>query len=422
MKTKLMIITDWIGAGTGFSEEMRHVVYRLAQTNEYEIYWVGFNYMGMDMDIPDSCFPDLPHLGATVKSICGTGPNELYGLMGFRRNYSRLNPDMIISLGDPDNFEPFVEERKHGNPFVYMTYTTLDGTPVPPYYKKIFEGVNIPLCMTDWAQREYEKAGIPMSGFIHHGVNWSWYSTNGGEKSSLRRRFGISDDTTLFISWDVNQFRKRLDALLNMWRDFRPESKKAKLFLYTDSDMSSSLGWRLEELIKQYDVPRETILLPENVYGRRKHWIQAEPPEFHRQVSLMGDVYLSASGGEGFGKTLLESLSLSIPVIATDYSAIPEVCGRGSVLIPTYDGPAGRFRIHDRVKLVDLGIVNQEKFVEAMTRLYDNPGEREELGIQGREWARNFDYEAQIVPSWRKLLETFNPDQIFAEELLKGTK
>jgi len=71
---------------------------------------------------------------------------------------------------------------------------------------------------------------------------------------------------------------------------------------------------------------------------------------------------------------------------------------------------------------VDCGIVNQEKFVEAMTRLYDNPDEAKELGIQGRLWAKNFDYDTMIIPGWLNILGRINPDLILAEEVLKGMK
>jgi len=422
MKTKIMLTTDWACAGTGFSEEMKHVMYRLAATGLYEIYWVGFNYVGHDLDLPDTVFPDIPHTGATIKMLSGVGPPMLYGLKGFQRNFNRFTPDLVFSIGDPKNFEPFVKEKEKGMPFPYITYTTLDGVPIPPRFNDIFRNINVKLSMTEWAMREYHKVGIQIGGHIHHGVNWQWFSTNEFQKTKTRRMFGIPDDTTLFISWDVNQFRKRQDALLSCWKAFKPESKNAKLFLYTDSDMAGSLGWNLENLIKQYDIPRETILLPEDVYGRRKFWEQAEPVEFHRMIASMGDIYVSTTSGEGFGKTLLESLSLGMPVIATDYSAIPEVCEKGSVLVPTYEGPAGRYRAQDQTRMVDCGIVNQEKFVEAMTRLYDNPDEAKELGIQGRLWAKNFDYDTMIIPGWLNILGRINPDLILAEEVLKGMK
>jgi glycosyltransferase involved in cell wall biosynthesis len=420
MKTKLMFTGfDWIGAGTGFSEEMRHIGFRLVQTGLYDVYWVGVNYVGMEMDVGDATYPDIPAKGAAIRSISGVGPIDSYGLGGFKRAFNKYNPDLTITIGDPPQFEPYVNERRDpsGLKFPYLVYATLDGVPVYPSWKDIFSGTNVNLAMTEWGMKAYQNAGINMSAYIHHGVNWNFFSTNAEEKKSVRNKLGISDDTTVFVSWDTNQFRKRIDALLDCWKAFRPESKKAKLFLNMDSNCR--IGWDLERLMEQKGISRETVLLPENVYGRRKNWEQSESVDFHRAISLIGDVYLSTTAGEGFGKCALEALSLGMPVIITDYSACSEVCEHGSILVPPYVGHAGRFRWHDETKKVDGAIVDQEKFVEAMLRLYDNPDERLELGVRGREWAKQFDYDTQTLPAWLDILGRINPDLILTEEVLR---
>jgi len=412
-----MVCSDVIYAGTGFSEELRNILFRLVQTGEYEVYWIGLQHVGFDVDVPDMMFPDLRQIGASIRMVSGMGPTELYGVSGFKRCFDRIAPDLFMMMGDPKHFVPYVKLKKKMY-FPLILYTTLDGLPIPFTWKKTFSGSNVNLAMTEWAMLEFMKAKIPMGGYIHHGVNWQWFTTNDVEKQRLRRHFGINEETTLFINWDVNQFRKRLDALLRCWRDFKPESKNAKLFLHTDS--SCFLGFNLENLMEQYNIPRETVLLPEDVYGRRKYFGQGEPIDFHRKMCALGDVYVSTTGGEGFGKTGLEAMSLGMPVIITDYSACSEVCEKGSILVPTYEGRAGRYRLHDKVKQVEMGIVNEEKFVEAMLRLYDNPEERKELGMRAREWSKTFDYDSQIVPAWIDVLNNIDPNVIFASEVLSS--
>jgi glycosyltransferase involved in cell wall biosynthesis len=301
----------------------------------------------------------------------------------------------------------------------------LDGIPVHPTWKYVFEQVTLPFAMTEWALNEYMKAGINMAGYIHHGVNWNWFTRSKESYKKARRYFRdvIDEDTVVFMEPSTNQYRKRVDALLECWRDFRPETKKAKLFLNMDSDMTEpikQLGWNLEFLMEQLDVPRETVILPEDLYKRRKYFEDAEDVEFHKFVFSIADIVVSCTSGEGFGKTLLEALSMGIPVIAPNYSAIPEVCEKGSILVPLYDGPAGYYRVQDAIRSVYGGIVNQEKFVDAMTYLYHNKEEREELGAVGREWAKHFDYDTQIIPSWMDVLTGVNPDVIYARELLRG--
>ena len=414
-----MATSDWAACGTGFSEELRNILYRIVQTGEYEVSWVGFNYVGFPIDLPDTCFPDLPQKGATIKCLSGVGPPSLYGLEGLKRNFDDIAPDFVLGMGDPENFIPYIDYRKRsGNPFPYIAYTTLDGLPIHPYFPDVFKHINVSLAMTEWALTEYQKAGAQMSGYIHHGVNWQWMTTSKSEKKKLRKLFGIDEDTVIFMDPNVNQYRKRQDALLTAWRDMKPETKDMKLYLYTDSDMSGTLGWSLEPLMKQLGVPRETVLLPEDVYGKRKYWEQASDMNFHRKQLAMADVVVSATSGEGFGKCFLEALSMGQPVIAPNYSAIPEVCERGSILVPLYDGPAGFYRAQDKIRMVNGGIVNQEKLSEAMLRLYDHPEERDEMGAQGREWSKNFDYDTQVIPGWLDILGRLNPDVIYSREIL----
>jgi len=412
-----MICSDTIYAGTGFSEEMRNVLFRLVQTGKFEVYWVGLQHVGHDMIIYDHMFPDLRPMGAFITMVSGVGPPALFGLKGFQRNFDRFAPDLYLMIGDPKNFESFVEAKRQ-IAFPFMALTTLDGLPIPEDWKEIFDGIDVPLAMTEWALLEFLKAGFDkMAGHIWHGINWQWWATNKNEKFTIRNNYHIDDDTTLFISWDTNQHRKRQDALLRCWKAFKPETKNAKLLLYTDTNCH--LGWNLFKLIKQYKVPRETILFPQDIYGRRKHFEQAEPLEFHKQIAQMGDIYVTTTGGEGTGKTTMEALAMQQPVIGTDYAATPEICEKGSILVPTYEGQAGRFRPHDMIGRVERGIVDEEKFVEAMLRLYDNPEERAEMGIQGREWMKGFDYDTQIMPGWLDIFSRINPDVMLMDEVFR---
>ncbi|GAJ01590.1 unnamed protein product [marine sediment metagenome] len=224
---------------------------------------------------------------------------------------------------------------------------------------------------------------------------------------------GISDDTVLYINWEVLQHRKRIDALLRAWRDAKPESKNMKLLLYGDWNMEQSLGWNIEDLIKQYNVPRDTILSPEDLFKMPKYWAASETPDQILNVARMGDVYISSTSGEGFGKCPLEALSLGMPVIITDYSACSEVCAKGSRLIPI----TGTYRMDDRRRSVDGGLIDEEKLTEAIVDLYNNPKEREALGAEGRRWAKEFDYDTKIIPQWIELFESINLEKIMMGEL-----
>lgn len=411
---KIMAITDHIFAGTGFSEELRHILMRLAQLG-HDISWVGMAYMGYPINIPDAIFPDIPTKGAKIKLLGSWGNPKTYGAQALERYYHIYNPDIVLLMGDPKHVYPYGRLKKHLK-FPLMFYVTLDGLPVLPQWGEILRIPDINIAMTEWAFNEYHAANMPVHAYIHHGINWQYWQMSKQEKMKIRRKYGIRDDETIFINWDVNQYRKRPDALLRCWRDFNPTAKKAKLILFTD--WYCKLGYNLEERILAYNVPRETIISPKELIGREKIWECAEEPWLIREIAALGDIYLSTSSGEGFGRCNLEAMTMGMTVIATNYSAIPEVLDKYGVLVPCYQGRAGRYDLHDRCRSVSGGVVDEKKFVEAMLYYYQNPKEREELGIRAKEWARMYDYDNYIMVGWNKILSSFNPDVLMAHQLL----
>jgi len=421
VKRHLMVIGDGPFSGTGFGEELRHVFYRTAQQADFEINWLSLQHVGYPIDVPDTCFPDIPHKKppTTVKLYGRYGDPYHFGADVFLKHYRDINPEMVLFMGDPKNIRFYLEYKTRlGFPFIF--YVTLDGLPIHPYWSQYLKHINLLIAMTDWAQGEYRKIGFSPA-MIHHGIATKWWKVNPEEKMVLRRQYNIQDDVTVFVNWDVPQHRKRTDALLRCWRDFLKVNKnpKALLMLYADWKLGDSLGYDVEGLIQQYKVPRNTIIGPIELQGAPKYWGCAERPERLKSIVQMGDIYPSTTGGEGFGKCGLEAMAMGIPVIITDYAASHEVHQKGSMLIPTYRGRQGRFRMDDRRRSVETGIVNEKKFVDAMTYLYENEGERVKLSREAIKWAGKFDYYKVFVPQWRALLEGLNTDLITAKELLQ---
>jgi len=80
-------------------------------------------------------------------------------------------------------------------------------------------------------------------------------------------------------------------------------------------------------------------------------------------------VYILPSLYEGFGLTVLEALSMGCPVVASDTSSIPEVCGKAVVFVNPRDSDSIRQGVLDvledsklRDKLVKLGFTQVKKF------------------------------------------------------------
>jgi glycosyltransferase involved in cell wall biosynthesis len=251
-RLKIYIVTDGPYSGTGFGEQMRQIGFLLAQTGLFEVYWQSLQHMGYPYDLPDSVFPDLPHKGSVIHMLPTYGNPTDFGSFIFPKHFSKYSPDIVIFMGDPKNIHSWIP-MKQKVPFYMMFYTTLDGLPVPSYWNtEFFKNVDFLLAMSEWATNEFIKAGVKVKGYIHHGVNTDFWQQDLEEKYNMRRRFGIRDDTVLFVDRNTNQHRKRQDVLLKCWRDARPESKNMKLLLWMDwhcysddTEVLTSDGWKL---------------------------------------------------------------------------------------------------------------------------------------------------------------------------------
>lgn len=412
-----MAIGDGPFSGTGFGEELKNIMYRLAQSGEYDVSWQSLQHVGYPIDLPSSVFTELPKRKASIRMYGTYGDQLRYGAEAFLKNYRAINPDFVFFMGDPRNILPY-ENLKQRLGFPLVFYVTLDGLPISPSWGKNILIANLPVAMTEWAATEYSKYG-PAPAWIHHGVNCKWMDIPEEVKMREKRRIGLDDDTVIFSNWDVPQFRKRPDALLRCWKEFMKKDRKAVLNLYSDWEMQTSLGFNMNNLAEQYGVPTDNIIDPITLQGSPKLWASSEHPNTLKQNVGFGDIYISTTSGEGFGKCGLDAMAMSMATIITDYSACSEVHKKGSILIPCYEGRAGRYRCDDRRRTVEGGIVNEEKFVEAMIYLYEDENERRKLQREARRWAKTFDYDSVIIKQWKRLLDSFDTELLSIKELLQ---
>jgi glycosyltransferase involved in cell wall biosynthesis len=137
------------------------------------------------------------------------------------------------------------------------------------------------------------------------------------------------------------------------------------------------------------DLVQELMRMPEDVRQRVKF---TNAHDTFKGLSTEGlctlynaaDIYISTTGGEGFGLTLAESLACGTPVIVTDWAADAETVGDGGVLIPplmdTYGQPV---TFHSSYGM-DFALPDPVAFVQPTLDLLAHPGHRKSLGAAGR--------------------------------------
>ena len=189
-------------------------------------------------------------------------------------------------------------------------------------------------------------------------------------KTDAKRALQLPPDCILAIRVDRNSLRKNYaDTVRALAEVMRKEPKLHAWFQCKDED---SAGIDLNLMVSRFPDVQDRFHWPGG-YSTVIGWNQNDL----LTVYAAADLFVSTSGGEGFGLTLAEALAMEVPVVAMNVSAITEVVGPGGILLEperTYVPLSGQ----------DNWLPEIDSFVWAITQLVNSRGQRRKLGQAGR--------------------------------------
>ena len=105
------------------------------------------------------------------------------------------------------------------------------------------------------------------------------------------------------------------------------------------------------------------------------------------------DVTVLPSNGEGFGLPIVESLAAGVPVVATDYSACPElVRGRGELVRVLTTVTVG-------VNLIEHAVIDVDDLAARIGKLQRDPALVKQYSEAGLAFARSLTWDT-LMPRW----------------------
>jgi glycosyltransferase involved in cell wall biosynthesis len=147
---------------------------------------------------------------------------------------------------------------------------------------------------------------------IHSGVNHDFFNLVGTDSARkiLRQRYGIYGKFILSVGalTQIKNFRRLIDAFLSI-----ATKSSARLVLVCGS------GPYRNEAIERVQDPRVTIV----------PYVAEDLPRFYQAAELT----VVPSKYEGFGFPALEAMACGCPVVVSNVSALPEICGDAAVYI-----------------------------------------------------------------------------------------
>ena len=360
---------------TGFGRVTREITRRLAAHPALDLGYVAWGHGGGT----PSFAPSVAHL---YPSAPGTFGQEVIATA-----VGDFKPDVVVSLGELRTLE-WLARHPLRPAFKWVAYTPLDGGPFYPPWEPLLSGMDAVVAISEFG-RGVLQSGLPSRRVvrIYHGVDPTIFKPlpNRTEIKSHPRFAGR------FVIGCVarNQARKNLPALVTAFAALAKRYPDLHLYLHSTP---SEEGYDLVNLLKRFGLQgRADLAAPglgvDSALG---------DPELNELYNLF-DVMALPTCAEGFGLPILESLAAGVPVVATDFSACPElVRGRGELarVLTTVISPGN---------LLEQAIVDVEDLARCIEKLYLSPSLREEYGRAGRAFAETLSWD-RLMPQWLEVL------------------
>ncbi len=256
--------------------------------------------------------------------------DERYGNATLAPLYDRVKPDILIALLDSWILRPeIIKGRK------VAVWAPVDHDPCPPAVAKFFHDSGArPIAMSRFGENALKAVGLdPL--YVPHGVDTKQFRP-AANSAEVRDALQIPQDAFVVGMVANNQGhsppRKAFPQALEAFAAFQKEHNDARLFLHTEVSGKRGRGpyqgINLLEMLDMFEVPITAL-----------HWtdqVQHElgiPPGYMVGLYNAMDVLLSPSYGEGFGIPIIEAQACGTPVIVTNWTSMPELCG--SPMTPT---------------------------------------------------------------------------------------
>jgi glycosyltransferase involved in cell wall biosynthesis len=311
-------------------------------------------------------------------------------------------PDVVFVIGDVSSLLGYVGELKPDSPwlrFPVFHYCPIEGDNLPKAWKGIWKLFQ-PVAMSMYGAKvigDLIEQPVPM---LYHGVDTEVFHPASisdpvrhdgkklSTKAACKAAFGLDPDRKVILRSDRLVERKFYDRFVTAMLPILDASPETDVLIHC------------RPIDEGLDLYQELHHVPERLQPQFK--LTAGHDSFRglsteSLVALINasDLYVSTTGGEGFGLNLAESMACEVPVVVTDWAADREVVGDGGVVVPPLTDSYGEpVRYHSRYGM-DWAVPDPKAFTEPVLGLLNRPARRHVLGVAGRRHViRSFSWDA----------------------------
>lgn len=231
--------------------------------------------------------------------------------------FGGLRDGLVLTLLDVWVLNPEIWKQMN-----VCSWVPIDHEPAPPQVSAFFRASGaIPIAMSRFGQKQLSEFDAL---YVPHGIDTEVFRPL--DQLDARMALGFNPDEFMVgvVAANKGFRRKCLPEILEAFAHFHAKRPDSKLYLHTETS-GIDQGVNVVNLINSLGIPENAVAVAD------QYRLQYNPasPEMMAALYSSFDVLLSPSRGEGFGIAPLEAQACGTPVIVSDFSAQPEVCGSG---------------------------------------------------------------------------------------------
>ena len=273
-------------------------------------------------------------------------------------------------------------------------WTPVDHDPAPWNVVRALQRFQArPVAMSRFGERALAEAGLdPL--YVPHGIDTSVFAPP-ADRDALRDRLGISRDAFVvgMAAANIGKHppRKAFPQVFEAFAEFRRRHDDAVLLMHTDMNGVYD-GINLLDLAAAVGIPERAL----GVMPQVRYMVGTVTQEQVAEVYGLMDVLANPSFGEGFGVPIVEAQACGVPVIVTDWTAMPELCGAGWLV----DGD----RWWDSPQRSFFKCPSVSGIIAALEQAYARRGD---VGLRARavDFAAGYDADRVMRDYWESALE-----------------
>jgi hypothetical protein len=305
-KKRVLFLTDYAGAFTGFGKNCKLLLNYLYKTGKYEILNAaqGLPKHGIhEHKFPWKTIGVLPDDPQKIQQI-NQDPNlaraAAYGNLEMTNIVKEFKPDVIFSINDTWGSQ-FVVDLPFFNKIPTVCWNTFDSLPLLPDTIEKASKIKHYWTWSDFARKELHK-----HNFTHVKNQYPLVNTNNFYKlpeskiTEIKNRFGLPQDAFIIGFVFRNQLRKLINTQIEAYSLFKKHNPEVKnTFLYTHTHYGE--GWDIHRLCQQYGVDPKEVLCTYVCKETRQYFIapfhgqDIENPVIKRKTLVTANVGLGVS-------------------------------------------------------------------------------------------------------------------------------